>query len=179
MSEADDIALVDALIARARIAQKAFETALAMALHHLDPTRPVVIEGESSKIGRLVIPPSIWTAMQAAPRIEITAPLAARAAFLTQTYARMADDPKSLAKQLDHLRRLRGHAAVDHWISLLNAGDLIALATALMVDHYDPSYTKSRQQASEAPRALIKAATLDSAGLDHAADAIVAAVSRF
>jgi tRNA 2-selenouridine synthase len=134
-----------------------------------------VIEAESSKIGKLIVPPSIWTAMLAAPRIEITAPLAARAAFLTQAYAQITEDPKTVATQLDHLRRVRGHAVVDHWITLLDGGDLPALATALMVDHYDPAYAKSRRQA---PLAVIKAEALNEDGLENAATEIAAVVSR-
>ncbi|MCL4153006.1 UNVERIFIED_CONTAM: hypothetical protein GTU68_052311 [Idotea baltica] len=63
-------------------AQKGFETALACALDALDPKRPVLVEAESSKVGARIVPPSLWSAMKAAPRIEIDAPLDARAQYL-------------------------------------------------------------------------------------------------
>jgi hypothetical protein len=72
--------------------QKAFESALALALSRLDPARPVVIEAESSKIGRLMVPPQLWSAICAAPRLRIEAPLPARAAYLTRAYADLLDD---------------------------------------------------------------------------------------
>ncbi|MDC1501373.1 tRNA 2-selenouridine(34) synthase MnmH, partial [Octadecabacter sp.] len=68
-------------------AQKGFETALACALLKLDPTRPTLVEAESSKVGERVVPPTLWAAMKAAPRIEIDAPLDARAAYLADAYA--------------------------------------------------------------------------------------------
>jgi len=61
--------------------QKAFETRLASALLQLDPAQPVLVEAESSKIGARVIPPSLWAAMKIAPRIEVTASVAARTAY--------------------------------------------------------------------------------------------------
>ena len=50
-------------------AQKGFEAALALALHRLDPARPVLVEAESSKIGRITLPPALWQAMLAADRL--------------------------------------------------------------------------------------------------------------
>ncbi|MCX8509437.1 MAG: tRNA 2-selenouridine(34) synthase MnmH, partial [Rhodobacteraceae bacterium] len=66
--------------------QKAFEGRLALAIDRLDPTRPVVIEAESSRIGGLSLPKQLWAAMCGAPRLRIAAPLAARAAYLTRSY---------------------------------------------------------------------------------------------
>ena len=160
-------------------AQKAFETAIALALHHLDPSRPVVVEAESSKIGRLIVPPSVWAAMLSAPRIVIDAPLAARAAFLTHAYADVISDPDSVADRLAHLRRVRGHAVVDRWITLLRAEDFSGLATALMVDHYDPAYSKSRRMDDPTVLGVVEAAALDAAGQATAADTIARILKAF
>ncbi|MDA9208294.1 tRNA 2-selenouridine(34) synthase MnmH [Octadecabacter sp.] len=124
-------------------AQKGFETALACALAQLDPSRPVLVEAESSKIGARIIPPSLWTAMKAAPRIEIDATLDARALYLAQAYGDLNEDIKRFAEKLEVLRRHRG-AKADEWLAMLNAGQTNALARALMQDHYDPSYRASR-----------------------------------
>ncbi len=124
-------------------AQKGFETALACALARLDPTRPVLVEAESSKIGARIIPPSLWTAMKSAPRIEIDATLDARALYLEQAYGDLNEDTKRFAEKLEVLRRHRG-AKADEWLEMLNAGQTNALARTLMQDHYDPSYRSSR-----------------------------------
>ncbi len=123
--------------------QKAFETALACAITALDVTRPVIIEAESSKIGARIIPPSLWNAMKAAPRVEIHAPLQVRARYLAEAYGDVSADRARMIKTLELLRRHRG-GLVDGWLALLNAGDFEGLARALMEDHYDPTYRASR-----------------------------------
>ncbi|WP_106745350.1 tRNA 2-selenouridine(34) synthase MnmH [Yoonia maritima] len=159
--------------------QKAFETTLAVALHELDPAHPVVVEAESSKIGRLILPPSLWVAMLKAPRIVIEAPLTARAEFLTRAYSDVADNPDDIETRLAHLRRVRGHAIVDNWVNLLRAGDLTAFAAALMVDHYDPAYTKSRRLDERKVLSVVTTGTLDEAGQERSADAIWDQIKRF
>ncbi|MBE0412250.1 tRNA 2-selenouridine(34) synthase MnmH [Yoonia sp.] len=159
--------------------QKAFETAVAMALHALDPARPVVVEAESSKIGRIVLPPSLWRAMCAAPRIVITAPMSARADFLTQAYADIIANPDAVANSLAPLRYMRGHAVVDGWLALLRSGNFPGLATALMTQHYDPAYARSRRIDGPSVIANVQAATLDTTGQEHVADAVLRALSAW
>lgn len=132
--------------------QKAFESAIACRLARLDPARPVLLEAESSKIGERLVPPTVWAQMKQAPRIEITAPIDARAAYLVDAYADVIAQRESLIRRLDILRAHRGSRVVDHWLALLDAGETVALARALMQDHYDPSYAKSR--AAHAPPVL-------------------------
>ena len=157
--------------------QKAFETSLAVALSKLAPARPVVVEAESSKIGRRIIPGSVWAAMLAAPRIVIQAPEPARAAYLAQAYREVIADPEVVAEKLAPLRRLRGHATVDRWLALSQEGALVDLSHALMVDHYDPSYTKSRRIDERRVLAEVSVDTLDEGGQERAADGIAAAVN--
>ena len=159
--------------------QKAFETRFAAALSKLDPARPIVVEAESSKIGQIVLPASVWAAMLAAPRVVIQAPESARAAYLAKAYREVIADPQVVATKLEPLRRLRGHATVDRWIALSQAGALVDLSHALMVDHYDPSYAKSRRIDERAVLAEVTAHTLDDTGQERAADAIAAAVNAF
>ena len=159
--------------------QKTFETGLAAALSKLDPHRPVVVEAESSKIGRIALPASVWAAMLAAPRIVVQAPEAARAAYLARAYREVIEDPKVVAEKLAPLRRLRGHATVDRWIALSKEGALKDLSQALMVDHYDPSYAKSRRIDEREVLAEIAVETLDDDGQERAADYISANVNAF
>ena len=64
-------------------ADEASGAGLALALARLDPSRPVVVEAESSKIGQCRLPPKLWRAMVAAPRVAIAASRAARAGFIS------------------------------------------------------------------------------------------------
>lgn len=158
--------------------QKAFETALAAALNRLDPDRPVVVEAESSKIGRITLPPALWAAMLHAPRIVMDVPLPARAAYLACAYRDVIADPQTVAERLKPLRRIRGHAVVDRWVALSQAGALEDLSTSLMLDHYDPAYAKSRRIDTRAVLSVIDASTLDEDGQARATDAIATALGR-
>ena len=125
--------------------QKGFESALAGALVRLDPSRPVLVEAESSKIGARIIPPSLWSLMKEAPRIEVSAPLNARCTYLLDSYGDNLPPPDALAETLDRLRVHRSNAVVDGWLGMIKAGDMAGLAEALMVEHYDPAYQTSRR----------------------------------
>lgn len=156
--------------------QKAFETALATHLAALDPARPVLAEAESSKIGDLSLPPSVWAAMQAAPRIEVTAPPEARARYLARAYADLFADRDRLEPLLRQLIPLRGRATVESWTRLLSERRFEDLSAALAADHYDPAYRRSRARHPAPSLLSVDAEGLTGADLDRAADRIATAV---
>lgn len=135
-------------VAAGQPAQKMFESSIAAALAPLDPSRLTWVEAESSKIGERIIPPAVWAAMHDAPRIEISAPLQARAAYLCRAYADLTGDPARLERQIDQLRPFHASALIEHWHALAKAADWPALAAGLMQAHYDPRYQKSATTAS-------------------------------
>ncbi|EEE36215.1 tRNA 2-selenouridine synthase [Rhodobacteraceae bacterium KLH11] len=149
--------------------QKAFESALAAAFCALDPALPVVVEAESSKIGSLILPPSLWAALRAAPRIRINASIEARTAYLVSAYDDILSDRDRLRDRLSPLRFHRGHEVVDGWLALMEAGDKPGLTQALMEQHYDPAYAKSRRAQRAEVIAQINASSLDDAGLSETA----------
>jgi len=159
--------------------QKAFETRLALAISRLDPARPVLVEAESSKIGARIIPPSFWAAMKRAPRINLRAPVAERAAYLVRAYDDILSDGDNLRLKLDPLRLHRGHAVVDGWFDLIGVGDKAGLTLALMQQHYDPAYEKSRNAHSFDTLARVEATCLDENGLNCVASQIEAALSGY
>lgn len=132
--------------------QKSFESALALALTRIDPAQPVFVEAESSKIGDIIVPPSLWKAMIVAPRVDIRAPLAARAGHLVEQYPDMIADPAKLDGVLDKLVRYHGRERVAAWRSLAAVGDFAGMAADLVEEHYDPRYRKISHDA--APRLL-------------------------
>jgi tRNA 2-selenouridine synthase len=152
--------------------QKTFESRLACKLSTLDPQRPVVVEAESSKIGRLNVPPTVWAAMCDAPRIDIEAPVEERARYLQGAYADVIADTDRLTNLLQPLRQHRSHATVDHWETLLRDGDFTALAKALIVDHYDPSYAKSRSVHAPTVLGSLHSDTLDDIGQANLAERV-------
>lgn len=161
--------------------QKAFEGALALALAGLDPSRPVVVEAESSKIGNLRLPPEIWKAMVAAPRVAIAAPRRARAGYLVRAYADLTCDPERLAATVALLRPLHPAEVIGEWLSLAAAGRFSSLAEGLMERHYDPRYGKHRARMA-VPVTEVVAESLAEADLPtlaaRVAEAALAAVRR-
>lgn len=149
--------------------QKGFESALSAALCSMDPARPVVVEAESSKIGSLILPPSLWNALCKAPRVNITASIEARSAYLVRAYDDILSDSDRLRDRLSPLRFHRGHEVVDGWLRFIDAGQKQALTRALMEQHYDPAYTKSRQSRPVQVLASLDVETLDNTGLSNAA----------
>lgn len=126
--------------------QKLFESRLFAAVEARDPARPVVVEAESSKIGRIVLPKALWSAMQAASVIEVTAPVDARADFTCATYAEIASDPDALDAALSRLPRHLSKALIAEWRDMAAAGRVRDLAEALIREHYDPAYARSRSR---------------------------------
>lgn len=135
----------------AQPSQKAFESRLAMAMTGLDPARPVFVEAESSRIGRITLPPAIWAAMRAARRLHLAAPLAARAGHLVAAYADLVARPDRLDHVLDQLIRYHGHAQVDEWKALAGAGAFHALCESLIARHYDPRYARRSERSGPDP----------------------------
>ena len=158
--------------------QKAFESALAGAFCAQDPNRPVLVEAESSKIGNLILPPSLWNALRVAPRIQVNAPIQARTAYLTEAYDDILSDADRPRDRLSPLRFHRGHEIVDGWLELIEAGDKRALTQSLMEQHYDPAYTKSRRAQKVDILAQIEVGSLDNVALKRAAIQIEAVIDQ-
>ncbi|MEY3307986.1 MAG: hypothetical protein RLZZ413_2024 [Pseudomonadota bacterium] len=158
--------------------QKGFESRLAMALAALDPARPVVVEAESSKIGDCRMPPRLWRAMVAAPRLAVSAPLAARAAYLARAYADLTADPVELAMVINRLRPMQAAETVDRWLALAASGAFEPLAAELMALHYDPRYAKQRSLTEAQPAQIVETPSLTAGALPAIADDLTALVNR-
>ncbi|MCD1625743.1 tRNA 2-selenouridine(34) synthase MnmH [Seohaeicola saemankumensis] len=160
-------------VAGGQPSQKGFESRVAMALARLDPARPVFVEAESNKIGRMILPPSLWQAMMAADHVRIDAPLAARARYLTRAYADLLADVDLLCARLAPLKVYHGAERIEIWQAMAQEGAFEALAEDLVARHYDPRYVKA-QARGRAPLAHISLSGLAEDDLDKAADEILA-----
>lgn len=157
--------------------QKAFETRLASAIDALDPSRPVVVEAESSRIGRINLPPRLFEMMRSAPRIQIDASVEDRASYLCTAYADLVDRPDLMVERLQRLVRLQGHERVKHWSGLAEAGERQQLAEELIRHHYDPRYARVRGEAGNAS-VTVSADDLTTNGITRLAKDVAVAVGR-
>jgi tRNA 2-selenouridine synthase len=153
-----------------------FESRLAQALTPLDPAQVTWVEAESSKIGGITLPPALWAAMLAAPRVEIAAPLAARADFLCRAYDDLTTDPALLEDRIDKLRPYHSAETITQWQTQAHAGDWATLAEGLIGQHYDPRYAKAASR-NPAPIERLVLDTLDDTSLAETAAALNARFS--
>lgn len=164
--------LFGGLAGRPQPPQKLFESQLLQALVALDPARPVVVEAESSKIGDRMLPPSLWRAMQSAPRIEIDAPRPERARYLVNAYPDIIADREALEAAFHRLPVYPAQRRLEDWRRLAAEGAFETLAEALIELHYDPAYSRSRRKAGGASLARVVLERLDEAAQVEAAERI-------
>jgi tRNA 2-selenouridine synthase len=136
--------VLGALPDRAQPPQKAFETGICVQLQGFDPARPVFVEAESRKIGRLFVPEPLILAMRRAPCVAIEATREARLEFLVRDYAYLGDDIAQLQRSIDHLADLQSRETIARWKELAGAHALPELFGEFIDRHYDPLYRRSQ-----------------------------------
>jgi tRNA 2-selenouridine synthase len=122
--------------------QKMFDSLVWRELTRLDPTRPVFVEAESKKIGRLRVADALIEAMWNSDCLVLDAPLPVRVALLKAEYAHYVAEPELLGAQLECLKPLHGNETIERW-QLMAREDADELVEELLVRHYDPAYTRS------------------------------------
>ena len=168
--------LLGALPGVAQPSQKHFETQIATALEGFDTARPVYVEGESARIGRLSVPVPLVQRLRAARCIELQASDDERLAYLLRDYAYLGDDPEALAQRLEALTELHGKEVVQRWQTWARARQLAPLFDELMRLHYDPHYGRSqaRNFAQWQARRVVAATDLSDAGIERLAQTVSA-----
>lgn len=134
------------------VSQKAFESRIAGRLRAGLPG-PLVLEGESRKVGDAIQPPRIWEALQAGTNLLLSAPLERRVDVLLEDYLALPGNRAELRTRLPFIEQRLGPS---EWhgelVALLDDHDDRALCRALLEHYYDPLYRhgeKGRQYAAE------------------------------
>ena len=158
--------------------QKAFESGVLAALDHLDSSRPLFVESESKRIGRLQVPDSLLDAMRVSPCVRVDLPLELRVALLKEEYAHFLADPVLLAERLVPLIPLHGRATIDRWNTLARVSAFDALVAELLVAHYDPTYARAieRNFPTYAQAAVVTPAGIESDAFRRVARHLIAEV---
>lgn len=123
--------------------QKHFETRLALRLEQLHGDA-LVVEGESRKVGDVILPASVWRALEAGANVELTVPLERRVEVLLSDYLAHPRSREQLEPQLVFLQaRLERGGWRGSLIELLRAGREGELVELLLERYYDPLYRHS------------------------------------
>ncbi|MFP6873929.1 MAG: tRNA 2-selenouridine(34) synthase MnmH [Verrucomicrobiales bacterium] len=154
-------------------AQKRFETLLLERLCGLDRNRPVYIESESSRIGCLQIPDTLWSLMKEAPVIEISVPRQARAAYLLNAYPHFTANANLLREKLEPVKRLQPRAVFAQWEESISCGDFLEFVQSMLEHHYDPAYRRSREKTYMASQAELTMDRVSRSALDALARDVI------
>ena len=156
--------------------QKAFESAVAECAVRLDPSRRVAVEAESSRIGDLQIPPSLWNAMQGSCRIEIRSPVNTRVRRLLAEFADLTADPGRLEQAIRKLAAFHSRERIANWLRLSSEGRFEFLVKELLEHHYDARYRKHRERIPAKPELTVELPGLSADEITRAADRILMSV---
>ncbi|MDG1467223.1 MAG: tRNA 2-selenouridine(34) synthase MnmH [Alphaproteobacteria bacterium] len=123
--------------------QKFFESLIFNKIQNLNLKDKIYIEAESSKIGNIHIPKSIWKKMIKSPRIEISANVELRAKFLVSDYDYMCNDPTLINPIIKGLKNRLSKELFDEWTNLIDRKKWFDLTKSFLENHYDPSYSSN------------------------------------
>lgn len=125
--------------------QKAFESALAARVRRgFDGM--LVVEGESRKVGDVILPAGLWRAMGEGVALELTAPVARRVHVLEADYLASEESRGQLLRRLPRVeQRMDLPAGAPALVSLLESGRVDELVRLLLARYYDPLYRRSEK----------------------------------
>lgn len=147
--------------------QKCFESLLLQQMECYDLSRPVWVEGESKRLGKLWLPEALWQSMIRAEVEELEVPSTARADFLLREYPHFTAAPDALMEKLETLREPCGGERLAEWAALIRAGEWPVFVRSILEHHYDPGYRRNRKYA--APVAQHRLEVLDGDSITAAA----------
>ncbi len=149
-------------------AQKRFESLIYDQLNGFDPKRPIYIEAESAKIGKLNLPTPLWQRMKESTVIELDSPVEARARYLTRDYSDWLGDLDRIHSTIDRLQSFHPTPLLQKWKDMAQSSQWDDLATSLLVEHYDQRYRPASGASSFQPaRAIVQVQAHDATSLQE------------
>jgi tRNA 2-selenouridine synthase len=123
--------------------QKRFDTLLWDALRQAPGDRPLVLEGESQRIGRITLPGNLYNVMSASCKVWCKVSLDTRVARLTDEYAR-PEFREPIAEALERIRKKLGGEQYTKLMNMLDCWDIPGITRSLIECYYDKLYYKHR-----------------------------------
>jgi tRNA 2-selenouridine synthase len=126
------------------LSQKCFETRLWDAFRRLPPGQPIIIEGESRRIGKVFLPGNLYDVMQDSRKIWCTASLGMRVKRLIDEYG-IPEYQSGMAIALDKIKKKLGGTKYAEIAGYLERWELEPFMTHLILDYYDKLYYKTKE----------------------------------
>ena len=153
--------------------QKFFESLIFNKIQKLNLKDKIYIEAESSKIGNIHIPKSIWKKMINSPRIEISANVELRAKFLVSDYDYMCNNPTLINPIIKGLKNRLSKKLFDEWTNLIDRKKWFDLTKSFLENHYDPSYSSNTMKNDRKVIKKITATSLNNSDIKDIAEKIL------
>lgn len=121
--------------------QKNFEALLAKKIIELPNTRPVFIEGESRKVGKVFIPQSLAEAMKYGTLVLLQASFDTRIRRIVEEY-KICDEQTLLKTDsiLQSMQKVLGKKKAEQLRQWLRKGEFENIVHVLLEEYYDPRY---------------------------------------
>src|SRR3989338_5113988 len=104
---------------------------------------PGQAQPSQKRFGSIPLPAGLVAAMHAGECLLLEVPLEVRVAGLLEDYRHFIENPKTLIEHLQALHRFHGSKQLEHWTSLIHAGDFATFVSELLTLHYDPGYFRA------------------------------------
>jgi len=125
------------------LTQKRFETLLWDAFRKTPPGVPLILEGESERIGRVMLPGDLYQKMAQGIRVWCYASLETRVQRLIGEYG-LPSYKEEMAAALQRIRKKLGGKRCEELADDLERWDLEPFMSGLVNDYYDKVYYKNR-----------------------------------
>lgn len=123
--------------------QKTFESWIYKSLKN-KKSNLIFVEGESKKIGKVVIPEYIYRSMDKGINLCIDTDLELRIDNILRDYVNGTDE--ELIDALNYLRQQLGHDKIESYIEMINDKQYREIIRDLMINYYDPHYEYKNRQ---------------------------------
>ncbi|MBF2018090.1 MAG: tRNA 2-selenouridine(34) synthase MnmH [Rivularia sp. T60_A2020_040] len=153
-------------------AQKFFESQLLQVLQKFNPDQTVWVESESTKIGEIHLPHSLWEKMKQSSCVEIRLPLDARVEYLLREYPHFVNNPEILKTKLEKLKYRCGWIKISQWYRMIDNQDWELFVKDMLEYHYDPTYHKSMQVNFDQIEEVVSFADLSDSNINNWLDSL-------
>ena len=153
--------------------QRYFESLLHNAIDKFDCTKPIFIESESSKIGKLHLPKKLWTKLNESDRLLLNVPIDERIKFLLKEYKHLTKDCKLIQPFISGMKGKIANEKLSNWRILIQRKEWENFVKEILENHYDPKYSFSAMKHNNKIKHKIDLIKLNKLSIENASKKIL------